>query len=174
MAERIIAKARVAGIDFADVIAAAAGIPTAVWEEQPVTLRDDEVSIVEGDPTEDEIFSHENDAAEDYDASGTGISATGSFIKATYDQMAALMGGSVTGEGAAAQYFHSASKLILSKAIRFRLKNGGSVIIPNAKGFVQLNLNAGFDGVLKHPFRFKALASGIKDANDKPVDLIID
>lgn len=159
MAERIIAKARVAGIDFADVITTEAGIATAEWTEQPITLRDDEISITEGDPEENELYSHENDSPEDYDLSGQGITVVGSFIKATYAQMVTLMGGSVSGTGETAKYMHPSAKLVLSKAIRFRLKAGGSIIIPNAKGAVQLNINAGKDGVMKHPFRFRALAS---------------
>ncbi|MDL2254966.1 hypothetical protein LJC38_00090 [Parabacteroides sp. OttesenSCG-928-K15] len=157
MAERIILKARVDGIDLADVITSEAGIDTATWEAQPVTLRDDEVSIVENDPEEDETFSHENDAPEDYDISGTGMTAVGSFIKASYEQMAELLGGKTAGEDAAKKYLHSSKKLVLEKAIRFRLKNGGSIIIPCAKGSVQFNANMGFDGLLKFPFRFRAL-----------------
>lgn len=168
MAERLIVKARVAGIDFADVITAEAGIATASWEELPVTLRDDEVSITEADPEEQETFSHENDSPEDYDLTGKGLTAVGSFIKATFEQMVDLMGGSVSGTAEAKKYLHSANKLILNKAIRFRLKNGGSIIIPNAKGSVQLNINATSTGVLKHPFRFKSIAQSAFDC-----DLII-
>lgn len=174
MAERTIMKARIEGIDFADVIANTAGLATATWTEQPLTLRDDEVSIVEGDPTESETFSHENDAPEDYDITGTGVTAVGTFIKATFAQMAALLGGEVSGTGETAKYLHGASKAVLNKAIRFRLKRGGSIIIPNAKGFVLLNVNAGFDGVLKHPFKFKALASGVLDSDSNPVDIVIE
>jgi len=81
MAEKIILKARVAGIDFAPVITSAAGLTTAVWEEQPLTLKDDEVSITEGDATESMVYSHENDAPEDVDYTGVGLSSQGSFIK---------------------------------------------------------------------------------------------
>lgn len=160
MAERILAKVRIAGIDFAPVITTEAGIATAVWEAQPVTLRGDEVSIIEADPTESEVQSHENDAPEDLEISGGGISLTGSFIKASHAQMVSLMGGSVSGTGETSRYLHPSSKLVLNKAVRLRLKQGGSVIVPNVKGSVQLNLNAGFDGVLKHPFKFRALATG--------------
>lgn len=158
MAERLILKARVAGVDFADVITTEAGVATAVWEAQPVTLRDDEISIVEGDPEESDIYSHENDAPEDYDVSGTGVTAVGSFIKATYEQMVDLMGGKVSGDGDAKMYMHSSAKKVLETAVRFRLKNGGSIILPYAKGSVQFNSNNGFDGVMKFPFRFRALA----------------
>lgn len=158
MAEKILLKARVAGIDFADPITSEAGVATAEWKEQPVTLRDDEVSITEGDPTENEVYSHENDSPEDYDLQGTGLSAVGSFIKCDRKQLAELMGGKVSGEGDAARYFHSTKKVMLEKAIRFRLKNGGELIIPFAKGSVQLNSNNGADGLIKYPFRFRALA----------------
>ncbi|MDR1937306.1 MAG: hypothetical protein LBQ73_02245 [Tannerellaceae bacterium] len=158
--ERLILKARVAGIDFAPVITTAAALTTATWNEQPVTLRDDEISITESDPEESEVYSHENDAPEDYDIVGTGISATGAFIKATYAQMVTLMGGSVTGNEGAEIYLHPSQKLVLNQAIRFRLKGGGAIVIPNAKGSVQFNSNNGYDGVLKFPFRFRALESG--------------
>jgi hypothetical protein len=82
--ERLILKARVDGIDFAPVIASVDGLKTAVWKDQAITLRDDEVSVTEGDPEESEIFSHENDAPEDYDISGSGLSVVGSFIKMSF------------------------------------------------------------------------------------------
>lgn len=130
-----------------------------------IPLRDDEVSITEDDPEESEIHSHENDAPEDYDLAGTGLTVTGSFIEASYEQMVALMGGSVSGEGNTAKYLHSAKKQMLEKAIRFRLKNGGVIVIPYAKGSVQLNANMGFDGLLKFPFRFKSLAQTVFDCD---------
>lgn len=158
-------KARVAGIDFSDVITSAAGLATAVWVEQPLTLRDDEVSLVEGDPTEEEIFSHENDSPEDYDITGAGISAVGSFIKATLDELAALLGGAVSGATPNGVFTHSAKKVLLNKAIRFRLRNGGAIIIPNAKGYTLFNANIGTTGVVKYPFKFKALAQPDWDAD---------
>lgn len=159
MAEQILLKARVASISFADPIASAAGLATAVWAEQPLTLRDDEVSIVEEDPEESEVFSHENDAAEDYDISGAGLTAQGSFIKASYDQLIALMGGAKVGEVGSEKFHRSAKKVLLNKAIKFTLKNGGDIIIPNAKGYVLVNANLGYDGVTKYPFKFKALVA---------------
>jgi hypothetical protein len=160
MAERIILKARVAGIDFAAPITSATAVDTATWTGQPITLRDDEISLVEDDPEENEVNSHENDSPEDIEITGGGISATGSFIKTDFNQMVELMGGSVVGEDAAAKYLHPSAKAVLNKAVRFRLKNGGSIILPNAKGTVQFNANVGFDGVMKFPFRFRALESG--------------
>lgn len=172
MAERIIMKARISGIDFADVITTAAGLDTASWEEQPLTLRDDEVSLVEADETESELLSHENDTPEDVDYSGGAITVTGAFIKQTYAQLVTTLGGTVTGTGETAKYMHAAKKLVLHKAVRFRLKAGGSIVIPNAKGVVKLNMNLGVAGVAKYPFRFRPLASAIKDTNDDPVDII--
>lgn len=158
MAERTILKARIAGVDFAEPITSEAEIASTTWEEQPLTLRDDEISIVEGEPEVKEVFSHENDAPEDYDITGTGLTVTGSFIKADYQQMADLLGGTVSGTGDSTKFLRSAKKLVINKAIRFRFKDGATAIIPNAKGYVLLNLNAGADGVLKHPFSFKAIA----------------
>lgn len=158
MAEIVLLKARVAGVDFADPITSKADVETATWVEQPVTLRDDEISITEGEPTESEIYSHENDSPEDYDLQGAGLSLVGSFIKCSREQLVGLMGGEVVGTGDAARFFHSTKKLMLEKAVRFRLKNGGEIIVPLAKGSVQLNSNNGADGLIKYPFRFKALA----------------
>ena len=158
MAERTVLKARNAGIDFAEPIANEAAIATTTWKEQPLTLRDDEVSIVEGEPETKEVFSHENDSPEDYDISGAGLTATGSFIKVDYAQMADLLGGIVSGTGADKRFLRSSKKVVINKAIRFRFKDGSSAILPNAKGYVLLNLNAGVDGVLKHPFSFKSIA----------------
>jgi len=168
MAEKIILKARIAGIDFAPVITSEAGISTAVWEAQPLTLKDDEVSVVEADPTESEVFSHENDSPEDYELTGTGLSCVGTFIKATIDQMADLLGGTVSGTGATTMYSHPGTKTMLNKAIRYRLKNGGAIIIPCAKGSVQFNAKFSADGLLKLPFKFKALVQ-----TGYNVDLII-
>ena len=157
MAEKILLKARVAGIDFAPVITSAAGLTTAVWEEQPLTLKDDEVSLTEAEATESVVYSHENDAPEDVDYTGAGVSAVGTFIKATFDQMAALMGGDVTGADATAIYAHPGSKTVLETAIRYRLKNGGAIIVPCAKGVVSWNSKLSADGLAKLPFKFKCL-----------------
>ena len=173
MAERIIAKARIAGVDFADVITSAAGIATATWEEQALTLRDDEVSIVESDATEEELLSHENDSPEDIDFAGGSTTISGAFIKQTFAQLTATLGGTLTGTGETAAYMRAAKKLVLTKAVRFRLKAGGAIIIPKAKGVVNMSLGLGFGGVAKYPFKFRPLASSIIDVNGDPVDLII-
>jgi len=157
MAENILLKVRIAGIAFADPITTAAGLATATWEDQPLTLRDDEVSIVEDDPDEKEVFSHENDSAEDYDITGKGLSAKGSFIKMTRAQMVDLIGGATVGVDAAMKFHKSARKLTLNKAIKFTLKSGDTMIAPNAKGFVLINAGLGVDGVQKYPWKFKLL-----------------
>lgn len=113
---------------------------------------------MEAEPEAKEVFSHENDAPEDYDLVGGGLTITGSFINADYDEMAALLGGEVTGTGDTAAFKRKATKTPLNKAIRFTLKDGSSIVIPNAKGYVLLNLNVGSDGIMKFPFSFKALA----------------
>lgn len=159
MAENIILKMRVSSISFSDPITSAEGLATAVWEPQPLTLRDDEVSIVEEDPEEKEVFSHENDSAEDYDVAGTGMSAVGAFIKATRAQLVDLLGGTTAGADATLKFHKSAKKLMLNKAIKYVLKDGGEVIIPNAKGFVLLNAGLGYGGVLKFPFKFKCMVA---------------
>lgn len=157
MAEKIVAKLRVKETFFADPITSSAGLATAEWEEQPLTLRDDEVSIVESDPEEEELYSHENDSPEDLDYIGAGLVIVGSFIKATRAQMVDLMGGSTSGVDPAAKYEHSTKKLVLNKAIKYLCHDGSEVIIPNAKGVVNLNMNLGKGGVSKFPFRFRAL-----------------
>ncbi len=163
--ERIILKARVDGIDFAAPITIVADIATAVWVPQPVTLRDDEVSVIEDDPQTYEIVSHENDAPEDFEVAGSGIRAVGSFIKATFAQMVTLMGGSLNGSGTTSMYLHSTRKTTLNKAVRFRLKDGSQLILPNAKGSVQLSAKVGYDGLLKYPFMFRSLAQSTMDAD---------
>ena len=155
MAEVTRVKYVVDGIDFADaLITKFEDIATATWTPQPLTLRDDTVEIVEGDPEEDEIFSHENDAPEDYDITGTGITATGSFIKATAEQLIALLGGTNSGTA----YQKSAKKIMFEKSVRFRFKNGGYAVIPKGRGYTLLNLSVGRDGRAKFPFTIKALA----------------
>ncbi|MFR9164998.1 MAG: hypothetical protein ACK5MA_10370 [Parachlamydiaceae bacterium] len=153
--EKTSVKYVVDGIDFADAaITKFEDIATATWKPQPLTLRDDTVEIVEGDPEEDEIYSHENDAPEDYEITGMGITASGSFIKATVEQLIALLGGTNTSTA----FQKSAKKIMVEKSIRFRFKNGGYAVIPKARGYVLLNLNVGRDGRAKFPFVFKALA----------------
>lgn len=168
MAEQILLKARVASISFAPPIVSAAALAAAVWVEQPLTLRDDEVSLMEEDPEESEVFSHENDAAEDYDIVGKGLTLKGSFIKASYDELITLLGGTKEGVDPNFTFHRSAKKVVMNKAIKITLKSGGTIIIPNAKGYVNMNLSVGFGGVSKYPFKFKALVA----ASDWDVDVI--
>lgn len=159
MAEKTRGKIRCIGIDLSDVIVSAAGIAAAVWVKQPLALRDDALTVVPGDVTEDEVYSHENDIAEDYDAIGTGSTASGSFMMLTPDELKELVGGVVQGVGENAIFLKSGKINILEKAIRFRLKDGGAIIIPRARGYVDIDLNLGAtDGRFKCPFVFKALA----------------
>jgi hypothetical protein len=153
MAENIRAKLRVAKIEMANPITTAAGIADADWEELPITLRDDVVNIVEEEPEESEVFSHELDVPIDVDFSGAGQRMTGSFVKATREQLAELMGGKV----ADGKYSKSAKLLVLNKALRLTLRNGGEVVIPNAQGTVRMDLSVGFGGVSKFPFSFRLL-----------------
>lgn len=153
MAEVLVAKLRVKEIHFADPISAAAGVETAEWEKQPLTFRDDEVSIVEGEAEEDFLYSHENDAPEDMDVTGTGLTLVGSFIKATREQLAESMGGTVVG----GKYAHSVSKVMIEKAIKYVCQDDSEVIVPRVKGYVLLNMNLGKGGTSKYPFRFRAL-----------------
>lgn len=162
MAENLAVKIRCIGIDTADVITTETGIATAAWTEEPLTLRDDELSITPGDVTEDEVFSHENDIPEDYDVTGTGSTAVGSFILASLERMVNLIGGKVSGS----MFIKSGKISILNKAIRFRLKNGDSIIIPNARGYVDFSANMGAtDGRLKLPFNFKSMAQADFDCD---------
>lgn len=157
MAEKILAKLRVKKMEAADPITLASGIATATWEEWPLTLRDDELLISEEDPEEEELFSHENDAPEDTDVTGAGVRVTGTFIKATREQMAELMGGDTAGENENMKYHHSASKQVLKKALRFTCHDGTEVIVPNASGYVNVGLNIGKGGRAAFPFNFRCL-----------------
>ena len=169
MAENIYLKTRVSKIEMCDPITSAAGLATAVWEELPVTLRDDEILIADADPEETEVYSHENDAAEDYDIVGKGTNVSGSFIKATREQLVDLMGGTKVGVDGATRLHRSAKKILLNKGLKFTLTNGGDVIIPNAKGYVNLSAGLGYSGKTKYPFKFKALVA----AADWDVDIIL-
>lgn len=164
MAETILLKARIASMAMSEPITSAAGLESAVWTNLPLTLRDDEVSIVDNDPDEDEVFSHENDTAEDYDVIGKGTKMKGSFIKVDYDDLVVLLGGEKVGN----KFHRSGSRALINKAFKFTLKDGSTIIAPNAKGIVQAILSIGYGGRQKFPFNFN-LQAGSKDWN---VDLI--
>lgn len=165
MSEVIKIRLRVKEIYLGDVIEAEEDISEAEWGlPLPVTLRDDELVIDEDDPEEEETFSHENDAPEDVEYYGAGLKLTGSFIKATRDQLATLLGGSVVG----GKFYHSATKLVLTKAIKIKCVDGSEVIIPRARGYVNFSLSLGKSGVSKFPFKFKLLMA----ARDWDCDLV--
>lgn len=167
MAENILLKARVASIAMADPIVNAAGLATATWTDLPLTLRDDEVLIVDEDPDESEVYSHENDAAEDYDIIGKGTTIQMSFIKIGYDDLVTLLGGEKIGTDPY-KFHRSVSRAILQKAFKFTLKDGNTIVVVNAKGFIQANLSVGYGSVQKFPAKFKALPG----ASDWAVDIV--
>lgn len=154
--EKLKARLLVVGIDFTDTtgIIDKATALAAVWKAQPLTLRDDELILQEDAPEEDEVFSHELDPAVDYGITGSSITATGSFIMPTVDQLIELFGGSKDGTA----FLKGTTKLLIEKAIRFRFQGGGWVVLTRAKGFVTWNMNVGRGGRVKFPFTLKALA----------------
>ncbi len=151
MAENLILKARISKMQMAEPITEEGQLASVVWEDLPLTLRDDALEITEDEPQEDEVFSHENDAAEDYDVAGGGLKVKGSFIKLTYDDLVKLVGGKKTDDN----FQRSAKKLMLNKALKFILRGDGEIIIPNAKGYVLTNLSVGHGGKSKFPFNFR-------------------
>lgn len=166
MAVDIKARLRVKEIYMSDPITKSADVGTAAWGDKlPVTLRDDEVLIVEGEPEEDPVYSHEHDAPEEVDYIGQGLTATGSFIRVTRNQLVELMGGEVN----SGKYEHSATKLQLNKALRFVCADNSEVIVPNASGFVNMSLSLGKSGTSKFPFSFKCLRA----SSDWDVDIIL-
>lgn len=168
MVENILFKARVKSMALADPITEAAGVDTAVWADMPLHLRDDEVSVVEGDPEEDDVYSHENDSPEDYDVVGTGLTAVGSLIKVGYDDLVSYLGGEKVGAVGSEKFHHSSKKVLVNKAVKYTLKDDSVVIIPNAKGYVLANLGLGFGGRQKFPYKFRCLPG----ASNWDVDII--
>jgi hypothetical protein len=168
MAENIFLKARVKSIAIADPITSAAGLDGATWTDLPLTLRDDELSIVDQDPNESEVFSHENDVAEDYDIVGTGTTIQGSFIKIGYDDLVTLLGGEKVGVTPDFKFHRSGQRALINKALKFTLKDDTTIVVVNAKGMVWANLNVGVGGVQKFPFKFKVLPG----AADWNVDIV--
>lgn len=164
MAETVLLKARIASMAMSEPITSAENLASATWTDLPLTLRDDEVSIVDNDPDEDEVFSHENDTAEDYDVIGKGTKMKGSFIKVDIDDLVVLLGGAKVGE----KFHRSGSRALINKAFKLTLKDGSTIIAPNAKGMIQTSLSVGYGGRQKYPFSFN-LQAGSKEWN---VDLI--
>ncbi len=158
MKEKLKARLRVKETYMGDPITDKTALGTHTWGDPlPVTLRDEEVVISEEDPEEDPVYSHENDSPEEVDFTGKGLKLAGTFIRATREQMAAMMGGSATDK-----YEHPSSKLKLTKAFKFVCYDGTEVIVPNADGYVNMNLSLGKGGISKFPFKFN-----LKRASDK-------
>lgn len=148
------ARLRVKEIYMSSPITKSEDLTSAIWGDKlPVTLRDDELLIVEGEPEEDPVYSHENDAPEEVDYIGQGLTATGSFIRVTRSQLVELMGGEVN----SGKYEHSATKLNLNKALKLVCADESTIIIPNASGFVNMSLSLGKSGTSKFPFSFRCL-----------------
>lgn len=153
--EKISAKLLVVGIDTTDSeVKDKTTANAAVWTEQPLTYREDELSISEDDPSEEEIFSHELDDAVDAEYTFSGINAVGTFIMPAVEQVKDLLGGSVDGTA----YVMTSERALIDKPMRFRFKGGGWVVLPRAKGYALLNMNVGRGGVIRFPFKLKALA----------------
>lgn len=153
MAEKTIARLRVSQVYFATTIAAKTGVASASWKKAPFTLRDDEVRLTTEEAEKEELFVHEQDAPIDVSYTGKGYTIKGSFVNLTVDQMVEVLGGAKEGE----DYHHSTSLVQVKKAIKLELKDGGAVIIPNAEGFVNIDLSLGKGGVAKCPFSFSCL-----------------
>lgn len=168
MAENILLKARIKSMAMADPITSASGVASATWVDLPLTLRDDEVAIIDQDPEESEVFSHENDVAEDFDIIGKGSTVQGSFIKVGYDELVTLLGGEKVGTSPNEKFHRSGMRALFNKAIKFTLKDDSTIILVNVKGFVQSSLSVGFGGIQKFPFRWKVLPG----ASDWNVDII--
>lgn len=156
MAEKISAKLLVVGIDTtSSPVKDLATANAAEWIEQPLTYREDELSITEDSPTEEEIYSHELDDAVDAEYTFTGIKAAGSFIMPDVPQVKDLLGGDVSGTA----YLMTSERALIDRPMRFRFKGGGWVVLTRAKGYALLNMNVGRGGVIKFPFSLKALAT---------------
>lgn len=156
--ERLKIKWRVAGIDFSDAtdIKDKASANAAAWKTAPRTLRDDELVITPPTVNKNPIYSHEADAPEENEITiGDPRNITGSFIKMTTAQLVELIGGKMDGTA----YVMEDVLKVLKKAIRIRFQGGGWVVFPRVEGFVQLDMNVGFEGRIKAPFDFTPLAS---------------
>lgn len=157
MAENTLLKARIKSMAMAAPITSAGGLATADWVNLPLTLRDDEVSIIDQDPEESEVFSHENDVVEDYDIIGNGTTVQGSFIKIAYDSLVTLLGGEKVGTAPNEKFHRSGQRALFNKAIKFTLKDDSTIVLVNVKGIIQSSMSIGFGGVQKFPFRWKVL-----------------
>lgn len=153
MAEKTIARVRVKQIYFADPIAAKTAIASASWEKAPFTFRDDEVSITTEEPEKEELPVHEQDTPIAVSYVGKGYTLKGSFINVTVEQLKKMLGG----EKETNAYHHATSLTQVKKAIKFELHDGGTIVIPNAEGFISIALQLGKGGMIKCPFSFSCL-----------------
>lgn len=155
--EKIRAKLRVKSISFADPITTAAGYKTASWTKQPFTLQDDEVVLTEGDPEEEEIKVHEQDAPIAVMYTGSPLNFSGSFVEPTTEQLKALMGHT---ESEGFDFARPSGVLTLTKAIKIDTEDGEVVLLPRAEGYVKFHSDfSAKKGRAKFPFKFKALAA---------------
>lgn len=157
MAEKIKAKLIVVGIDeTSDEVKDLATAKSASWKEMPLTYREDELTISEDEPTKNETYSHELDSAVDVDYDFKGVVAKGSFIMPDVAKVSDLIGGTVSGTA----YQMGSTHALINKSLRFRFKQGGYVVLPNASGYALLNMGVGRNGVVKFPFQLDALSKG--------------
>lgn len=156
--EKLKIKWRVLGIDFSDTtgIKDKATANAAAWVTAPKTLRDDELLITPPTVNKNPIYSHESDTPEENEITiGDPRTITGSFVKMTTAQLVELLGGKMDGTA----YLMSEVLQVMDKAIRIRFQGGGWVVFPRVEGYVQLDMNVGFEGRIKAPFEFTPLAS---------------
>ena len=156
MAEKVSSRLRVRKIEFADPIKNAAGYASAVWDPQPYVLADDEVVITQEDLEEDAVEVHNLDAPISVEYSGGKLSFSGSFTEASFEQLKKLIG-DVASSGMALS--KPAKAFTLQKAIRITDAQGNVILIPNAAGYVKLDLNFSKKGRAKFPFKFIAQAA---------------
>lgn len=162
MAEKLKVKWRNVGIAFSDntdIVDKATAL-AATWKAAPNTLRDDELLITPATVNKNPIYSHESDAPVENDITiGDPSSITGSFIQMTIEQLVELVGGSNAGT----TYKIGDILKILNKAIMIKFQGGGWVVYPRVQGYVQLDMNVGYNGRVKAPFDFTPLVTGAGD-----------
>lgn len=158
MGEKLKVKLRVEYIAFSDNtdITSKASALAATWKYAPKTLRDDELLIVPSSVNKNPIYSHESDAPEEQEITiGDPAAITGSFIGMTLDQLVELVGGAKD----TTAYLMPTVLKVLQKAILIKFQTGGWVVYPRVQGYVQLDMNVGYNGRMKAPFDFTPLAA---------------
>jgi len=137
-----------AGVDMAD-IPVGGGVPDAEdFTSVGVTYRD-EATLTEEDPTETEHFSNENDDPEESDITAGKRKLTLALIDFDPATMVKFMGGTVTGEGAAAKWEAPSQKSKYEKAFRIRSKNGQYITFPRVSYYAKLDYNLAPSGIAK-------------------------